>query len=74
MPIVQDILEKNIMPENFLSQYIFSSSKEMKVQMVQISIMAFDYRRYMKKFLNRVNILEDTELIRFYDKMSEMAQ
>ena len=74
LPIITDILEKNIMSENFLSHYIFSSNQASITKMVEIATIAFDFRRYMKKFLDRVNILSDEVLMMFYHRCSELAR
>ena len=57
-----------------MSHYIFSSNQAAKAEMVKTAMITFDFRRYMRKFVDRVDILVDQELITFYDQISKLAR
>ena len=42
--------------------------------MVPVAMIAFDFKVYLRKFLDRVNILVDPELIKFYDWISDLSK
>ena len=67
MSMISDILNKNISEPSFLLHYIFSPNQAAKAEMVGMAMIAFDEHKYMSKWLKRVNILADKNLIEFYD-------